>query len=170
MHNIQRQADGSLLTTSTDPSIVFEELNVNARRIQIVAQFEDGPGEMDVYYLRASGFDPEAVDENGNPLPLPFSAKNRSWAVPKGDGLYVYNIPYNKYYALRIDPGTLADNTFKIQSIVINPPMAFWQYFVPGIRSLLFVLLAPGLAYCILYTVKKAGKKGQQAHNIRKSK
>lgn len=131
--DLERGADGALLTTSADPRMVLRDSPAYVRGVRIEAVFRNkDPGEFCIFYKPRPGMED-------------FDANYRVWAHVEEDGSYTFTLPRGKIYGLRLDPGIYAGIEMEITGITLNPQRSFGSYFVPSRLWLLCQLVAPAL-------------------------
>ncbi len=125
--------DGAYVTTTADAQARADFARMPVRRVRLVATFAKSPDEMDLYY----GF---------------LGGVRRAFGRPV-DGGYEYLLPPKAYESLRVDLGTLPNNTVSITGVELNPPLPFWQYFFRDFRAAAAFLLLPALASSLICTI-----------------
>ena len=130
---------GEYATTGGDGQLIFEGLDVTGGRLWLDGEFEQYPGELDLYYKKQG-------QES-------FSLKQRVFAKPLPKGGYEYHLPPGRYTALRLDTGTEAGNTVQVRAVTLHPARQVRGYFIPSIRNIVAFLTLPALASCAIYTI-----------------
>ena len=131
--------DGIFLTEDGDPKLVFSSVNATVRRVVVHAEYEQEPGELDLYYARKEG--------------QGFSPAKRVGARQVTPGIYEYTLPPGQATALRIDLGTVAGNRVAIREIQLNPQAGFGSYFPLTLGTVAALGLLPALASCLIYII-----------------
>lgn len=159
--NLELGADGWYTSTSEDPQLHFMGLATPLRRVVLQCEFEDVPGEIDLYYMRRG-------DEG-------FSTNRRVFGRLLANGSYEFTLPPGQVTAIRIDPGSIAANKVHLYGVRLNSALPVWQYFAPSLRQLLGFGLWPALAHVAIYTIiemvpehknKKTAKRGKETQTI----
>lgn len=133
------QEDGTLLTTGGDPQLIFENVQVPVRAVQLQAEFANAPGEMDAYYTRKAG--------------QGFSPTKRSYGYLQQDNTYWYSLPPGNVESLRVDLGTAAGNQITLTAVVLNPQQPFLAYILPSFGNLVAFVVIGALAGGFIYTI-----------------
>ncbi|MDL2252539.1 hypothetical protein LJC49_00495 [Ruminococcaceae bacterium OttesenSCG-928-I18] len=156
---VEQAGKGEYLTLGTDGQLVFEDLDLTGRRVVLEGEFEQYAGELDLYYKKADQSD--------------FSVNQRVFARPLTGGGYEYLLPPGHYTGLRLDTGTEAGNTLRVEALTFGQGDPAHAYFVPSLCEGLAFLALPALASCAIYTImegnryrrarreKNAAKRGQ---------
>lgn len=139
LHQMEPLPGGRYQITGADPQLVFEGLDVHLRSIDVQADFDLSPGELDLYYVRSG---------RGG-----FSAAKRVLAIPGENSTYHYNLLPGRYTALRIDTGWVPGNIVAVYGITLNPQRPLSHYLLPTPRNLAVFALLPALACCVIYTI-----------------
>ena len=128
------EQEGDLYTsTSVDPRMELDLAAVSptgvpayVRRVTVRVTFLNmDPGELSVFYK------PRADMEE-------YDATYRVWAHKEAeDGVYTFTLPRGALYGLRLDPGIYSGMQFRLESVIINEPRGFFEWFLPtdGLRS-----------------------------------
>ncbi len=139
MVGVEPLGEGEYAISSTDGQIIWEDLDVRGGLMVLEGEFQQYPGELDLYYKREG-------QEN-------FSESNRVNAFPLADGGYGYRVPIGTCTALRLDTGTEAGNVLVAEQFTVHPQRTVWSYFQPSFRRFLVFLLLPPLVSCGIYTI-----------------
>lgn len=129
---------GLYTTESPDPQMIFLEIDTPARLILLNAEFERGPGEMELFYTRKEG--------------PGFSTRRRAIGAPQNFG-WVYTLPPGRVFSLRADPGSFDENNLEISGITLNPRLPLSYYFGITLRRVLGFVFVPALAYAVFYII-----------------
>lgn len=144
--DMQPLEDGSYITTSGDPQMIWQNTDgMTVRTLRLTASFDRSPREMCLYYTNAEG--------------EPFSVNKRVFAAQQNDGSYVYTLPQGKISALRLDPCSPEENkpvTMTFTGFALNEPAGVISYFAPGWYGALELVLYPGLCACALSLAQSA--------------
>ena len=139
MEGLEQRQDGSWISTTADPQIIFRSVQANARRVLLKGEFLTAPGEVDAYFTRQA--------DDG------FSSGQRVWGRMQEDGSYVFEIPPGHVYALRLDPGSAVGVQMQIEKISVNQPAAFAEYFRVSLYTMVLFAFGPALASCFICTI-----------------
>lgn len=144
--DMQPLEDGSYITTSGDPQMIWQNTDgMTVRTLRLTASFDRSPREMCLYYTNAEG--------------EPFSVNKRVFAAQQNDGSYVYTLPQGRISALRLDPCSPEENkpvTMTFTGFALNEPAGVISYFAPGWYGALELVLYPGLCACALSLAQSA--------------
>ena len=121
------EQEGDLYTsTSVDPRMELDLAAVSptgvpayVRRVTVRVTFLNmDPGELSVFYK------PRADMEE-------YDATYRVWAHKEAeDGVYTFTLPRGALYGLRLDPGIYSGMQFRLESVIINEPRGFFEWFL----------------------------------------
>lgn len=151
---IKQLESGSFVSTDADPQMVGI-CGMPLARITLSCSFAVDPGEMMVYYT-------QSADQAFHP-----NKRYRFYA--DGNGSYTATMPLKKVDALRIDPTNLAANTMTIDSITLNAPKSFGQFFAVNAGDIFNLILYSTLISALItllkevfagFGLKKFGKRG----------
>lgn len=133
--NMEESSPGVLTSTTGDAQLLLTPGTL-VRRLRLVAEYEGDGGEKDLYYhLPGMGYTPRL----------------RVWPTAAHDGeSWVYTVPRVAGQNLRLDLADTAGVTVTVTAIVLNEPLPWTAYFVPGAAQLFWLAVLPGLAGCAL--------------------
>lgn len=141
------EQEGDLYTsTSVDPRMELDLAAVSptgvpayVRRVTVRVTFLNmDPGELSVFYK------PRADMEE-------YDATYRVWAHKEAeDGVYTFTLPRGALYGLRLDPGIYSGMQFRLESVIINEPRGFFEWFLPTRPWLLCLAVVPLLTASVL--------------------
>ena len=134
--------EGKYITTDGDPQLVLEQ-QMKISRITINSTFSVAPGEMVVYYAEKPG--------------QPYSAAKRYWFytdAASGNG-YTASMPIKNLASIRIDPTTVAGNSMEIESIVLNSPKSFIEFFAVDFRTVFNLLVYSAIIATVITLIKE---------------
>lgn len=134
MSGLQEEGEGWYVSTDGDPQLVYEGLDMPVRRVVLVCEYEDVPGEVDVYYTRGEG--------------QGFSPRKREYGRPLEGGGYEFTLPPGHVQDLRVDPTSLANNRMRLVSVEVNPRQSFGSYFAVSLRGGWPFVCCPHLRTC----------------------
>lgn len=137
LYDMELQPDGRYLCTSDDPQMILSSLNGQVRTLRFWADYSGNSFEMNLYYTTSP--DPERSDGR-------FGETRRVWPVIQDDGSYLFTLPRQTVYALRLDPASApASQKLKIDfnRIIVNEPTSALSYFNPGWAGLVMLLILP---------------------------
>ena len=137
--NLADEGNGWYTSTSSDPQLLLAGLDTGVRRVVLQCEFEQPPGEVDLYYMREGD--------------AAFSPGQRVWGRPLEGGGYEFLLPPGRVTALRIDPGNAGGNRVLVSEVILNGQQPVWLYFVPSLRGVLAFALLPALAYCAIWAI-----------------
>jgi hypothetical protein len=135
--DVVTEAEGRYRAVSVDPQLVFTA-GVPVRQVHFDASFVGDTGEMALYYAK----DPGA-----------FSPSGRCFGRLLDGGGYLYTLPPGRYAEIRLDPGTQNDLAFTASAVTLNPRLPLFFYYSLTARSILYFLLLPALASCLIYII-----------------
>ncbi len=80
-----------------------------------------------------------------------YDATYRVWAHKEAeDGVYTFTLPRGALYGLRLDPGIYSGMQFRLESVIINEPRGFFEWFLPTRPWLLCLAVVPLLTASVL--------------------
>jgi hypothetical protein len=136
---LQAEGNGWYVSTGGDAQLIFEDVNLWVRRVVLMCEFANAPGEVDLYYTRRG-------DEG-------FSARQRAHGRPLKDGSYEFALPPGQVQDIRIDPGNTGGVRVYILGVEVNPKAGFGSYFEVNLRDVLAFCVLPTLAYLVICTI-----------------
>lgn len=142
LSGIVKRDDGSYITTDGDPQIILEK-EMKISRITLNSTFSVSPGEMVVYYSEKEG--------------QGYSAAKRYWFYTdaSGENSYTAHMKTKNYKSIRIDPTALAGNIMQIESVVINSPKSFGEYFAVNFKNIFNLLVYSAVLATVITLVKE---------------
>ena len=138
LYDMELQPDGSYLCTSDDPQMILSSLDGQVRTLRFWADYSGYSFEMNLYYTTSPG-----PEQNGGR----FGETRRVWPVEQEDGSYLFTLPRQTMYALRLDPASAPASqelTITFEGILLlNEPVSTLSYFNPGWAGLATLLILP---------------------------
>ncbi len=151
---VEARGEDEYAVLTTDGQMYLEGLDIRGGLVVLEGEFENYPGELDLYYQRTG--------QTG------YTESQRVFAFPMQDGGYGYRVPLGTISGLRIDTGTEAGNTLNAQRVVILPQRSVLEYFQFSFRRLMVLLILPPLVSCGIYTIMEWYIFAKEQRNKRK--
>ena len=137
---IKDAANGGLISTDADPQMVLE-CSTKMARITLNCTFAIEPGEMVVYYTQKAG--------------QGFHPNKRYRFYATEDGSYTADMPLRHIETIRIDPTNIAANTMNVDSVVLNAPKSFGQFFAVDAGDIFNLILYSTLISALITLSKE---------------
>ncbi|MDL2215525.1 hypothetical protein LJB77_00380 [Ruminococcaceae bacterium OttesenSCG-928-N02] len=137
LFDLEPLGDGGYVSVHQDPRLVLAGYEGVLHRVDVVVSLSRNPGEFNLFYK----LEPNMPE---------FSAHQRTWARQVAPGHYVLDGPGKTVYGLRIDPGIFSGNVMYFESIVINPKLPLYSFFMPTVPWLLYLCVLPPLVVALI--------------------
>ncbi len=143
--DIVTDENGVISSTSGDCQIHLPPGDRLITSVMMNIEFSGETGELTAYY----------TDEEG----AEFAAADRVYGTVTEQGAY-FDFGLRKVNRVRLDPTNYTVEIGVFESVIINPPRDFSDYFTIGAPQIYFFALIPAMVWAIILSIKKqlAGK------------
>lgn len=132
--------EGGLVTTTSDPQMLLKDSGRRVDSLYVEFDYARAPLVSTAFWAKPG---------QGHSL--------RRMAYSQQGAGQLFYLPATGGQSLRLDPDTVAGNRFEIKRMVLNPKRPFLTFFIPRAGELALYLVVPGLAACLLVTLRRAG-------------
>lgn len=131
--NLEQTGPDTLTSLTGDAQLLLTP-GQPVRRLRLVAGYEEGSHERDLYYHLPGGG---------------YSARLRVWPALSEDGAsWIYTVPRWAGQNVRLDLVDTAPATVRVEAVILNERPAWYRYFIPTPWQLFWLAAVPGLLAC----------------------